>query len=193
MLAANPGVYVKLRRTVVATFGSENNFNPNTPFNLETLKNCTYLQWVIMETLRLFPAGPINVREALRDTVLPVGGGPDGRAPVAVRKGARVQLGTYLTHRRKDIWGDDADEYRPERWDGRRRGWEYTPFSGGPQICVGQGYSMTQVAFAVARIVMRYDQMIPCEASDNLKRSWMTVLTPGAGVKVRLHMAPEAM
>lgn len=136
MLAANPAIYRTLREAVVAKFGTEG--NRLEPFTLETLKSCAYLQWVILETLRLFPAGPINVRVAVRDTVLPVGGGPDGKSPVAVRKGARVQLGTYYTHRRKDLWGEDADEYRPERWSGRRKGWDYTPFSGGPQVCIGR-------------------------------------------------------
>lgn len=187
MLAADPAVYRKLRAEVLATFGDET--HKVADFTLETLKQCTYLNHCILETLRLFPAGPINVREAVRDTVLPVGGGPDGKGPVAVAKGARVQLGTYLTHRRKDIWGDDADRFRPGRWEGRRRGWEFTPFSGGPQICVGQGYSMTQVSFAVARIAMRYDQITPSPDSNNQKRNWMTVLTPGDGVKVKLHVA----
>lgn len=136
MLAAHPEEYRKLREAVMEKFGTEK--NRLEPFNLETLKSCEYLQWVIQETLRLFPAGPINVREAVRDTVLPVGGGPDGKGPVAVRKGARVQIGTYYTHRRKDLWGEDADEFRPDRWRGRRKGWDFTPFSGGPQVCVGR-------------------------------------------------------
>jgi len=41
-------------------------------------------------------------------------------------------------HRRRDIWGQDAAKFRPERWDGRRPGWEYLPFNGGPRICIGQ-------------------------------------------------------
>ncbi|KAI0386468.1 cytochrome P450 [Hypomontagnella monticulosa] len=191
MLAAHPDVYRKLRAAVVEKFGTET--DRREPFTLETVKGCEYLQWVIQETLRLFPAGPINVREAIRDTVLPVGGGPDGKGPVAVRKGARVQLGTYYTHRRKDLWGEDANEYRPERWNGRRKGWDFTPFSGGPQICVGQGYSVTQVSYAIARFVMHFDKIEPSPGSNNAKRSWMTVLTPGDGVKVRMHLAPDAI
>ncbi|KAI1073389.1 cytochrome P450 [Whalleya microplaca] len=191
MLAAHPDVYAKLRQAIIAKFGTER--NRLELFTLETLKSCDYLQWVIQETLRLFPAGPINVRVAIRDTVLPVGGGPDGKGPVAVRKGARVQLGTYYTHRRRDLWGDDANEFRPERWRGRRKGWDWTPFSGGPQICIGQGYSMTQVSYAIARIVMHFDKMEPSPGSNNAKKTWMTVLTPGDGVIVRMHIAPDAI
>jgi len=94
MLAAHPEKYGKLRAEVVAKFGTEEHRLEE--FNLETLKSCMYLQYCFQEVLRLFPAGPINVRVAVRDTVLPVGGGPDGKDPVAVKKGARVQMGTYL-------------------------------------------------------------------------------------------------
>jgi cytochrome P450 len=97
MLAARPEIYERLRKEILAVFGHEEETRSADCFTLETLKSCTYLQWCLNETLRLFPAGPINVREAVRDTVLPVGGGPDGMGPVAVAKGSRVQLGTYLT------------------------------------------------------------------------------------------------
>lgn len=99
MLAARPDSWARLRREVIAVFGTEEEVVGQEPdhFTLERLKTCSYLQWCLNETFRLFPAGPINVREAVRDTILPVGGGPDGKSPVAVQKGARVQLGTYLT------------------------------------------------------------------------------------------------
>lgn len=96
MLAARPETYARLREEVVTVFGREDEPRAADHFTLETLKSCSYLQWCLNETLRLFPAGPINVREAVCDTILPVGGGPDGKGPVAVAKGARVQLGTYL-------------------------------------------------------------------------------------------------
>lgn len=96
MLAARPETYARLRKEVVTVFGRDEELRAADHFTLETLKSCSYLQWCLNETLRLFPAGPINVREAVRDTILPVGGGPDGKGPVAVAKGARVQLGTYL-------------------------------------------------------------------------------------------------
>jgi len=69
---------------------------------------------------------------------LPVGGGEDGTEPVAVKKGQVVAFCVYGMHRRKDIWGDDADQFKPERWDGRKMDWSYLPFSGGPRICLGR-------------------------------------------------------
>lgn len=82
---------------------------------------------------------PVNFRMANKNTVLPLGGGPDGRSPMFVEKNMKVVYSVYALHRRKDIYGEDADEFRPERWgEGKSRGWEYLPFNGGPRICPGR-------------------------------------------------------
>lgn len=63
----------------------------------------------------------------MRDTVLPTGGGPDGSSPVLVRKDTIVHFSTYALHRRKDLWGDDAEEFRPERWNFEKQTWVRNP------------------------------------------------------------------
>ena len=68
--------------------------------------------------LRLYPSVPINSRSAIKTTTLPVGGGPDGKAPVLVPAGTPVGYCVYVMHRRKDLYGEDAEEFRPERWEG---------------------------------------------------------------------------
>ena len=91
--------------------------------------------------LRLYPSVPVNSREATKLTILPVGGGPDGKSPVLVRPGQAVGYSVYAMHRRKDIYGEDADQFRPERWEDESLsniGWGYLPFNGGPRICLGR-------------------------------------------------------
>lgn len=73
--------------------------------------------------LRLYPPVPNNRRVAVRDTVLPRGGGPDGDSPVFVSKGSLVLYSVYAMHRRVDLFGPDAVEFRPERWDTTRCSW----------------------------------------------------------------------
>jgi cytochrome P450 len=85
------------------------------------------------ETLRLFPTVPINSRRSVKDTTLPRGGGSDGLSPVFVPKDTEVNYSVYATHRNKAIWGPDAEKFIPERWDGRKTGFEYLPFNGGPR------------------------------------------------------------
>lgn len=92
--------------------------------------------WIV---LRLQPPVPVNFRVATKDTSLPVGGGPDGRSPVYVKKGMMVSYNVFAMHRRADLWGRDAKIFRPERWEeNAKHGWEYLPFNGGPRICLGR-------------------------------------------------------
>jgi len=70
--------------------------------------------------LRLFPPLSTNSRACNKDTVLPRGGGPDGKQPILIPKGTQVRYSSYRLHRRKDIYGLDADEFRPERWENLR-------------------------------------------------------------------------
>jgi cytochrome P450 len=67
--------------------------------------------------LRLYPSLPANMRTAVQDTILPVGGGPDGSSPVFVEKGQLVIFNYFAMHRRQDIFGADAGVFRPERWE----------------------------------------------------------------------------
>jgi cytochrome P450 len=68
------------------------------------------------------------------DTTLPLGGGPDGKSPIFVPKGQMVIYQVYVMHRRTDLYGEDAQEFKPERWENLRPGWQYLPFNGGPRI-----------------------------------------------------------
>lgn len=90
--------------------------------------------------LRLYPPIPINIRFTKRTTCLPRGGGPDGRSPILIKRGLGVGFVPYYLHRRKDIYGEDAREYRPERWEDPKLaelGSAYVPFHGGPRLCLG--------------------------------------------------------
>lgn len=69
-------------------------------------------------------------------------------------------------HRRKDLWGPDADEFVPERWDGLRPGWEYLPFNGGPRICIGQQLALTEAGYVTVRLLQCFRQMESLDTSD---------------------------
>jgi cytochrome P450 len=81
----------------------------------DNLRLCTTLQYAIYETLRKYPALPNISRNAIQDTVLPRGGGPDGSCPIVVPKGAPVTCCLYLMHWREQEWGSDPEAFRPER------------------------------------------------------------------------------
>ncbi|KAL4958886.1 cytochrome P450 [Aspergillus stella-maris] len=164
MLAKHPEVWAKLREEVATLGGRAPTY--------EQLRDIKYLRWCLNETLRLFPVVPINSRTAIRDTVLPVGGGPDGQSPVFVPKGTIVGYSTFAMHRREDFFGPDSEEFRPERWADLRPGWEYLPFNGGPRICVGQQYALTEAGYVTTRLAQRYSTL---ESRDS--EPWVEKLT----------------
>lgn len=83
----------------------------------------THSNIILHEALRLRPVVPANTREAVRDTVLPLDGGPDGQSPMFVKKGTHVYYSVYSMHRREECFGPNTEEYRPERWETIRPGW----------------------------------------------------------------------
>lgn len=89
---------------------------------------------------RLYAIVPVNVRMATKTTALPRGGGPDGLSPVLIPKGMGIGFSPYHMHRDRDTYGVDANEFRPERWEGDKMkniGLAFMPFHGGPRICLG--------------------------------------------------------
>lgn len=110
-----------------------------------------------MKALRLYPVVPINVRMASKDTHLPLGGGPDGKSPLHVHKGEDIMYSVYTMHRLPETFGPDAEEFRPERWEKTRPGWGYLPFNGGPRICIGQQFALTEAAYTIVRILQEFE------------------------------------
>ena len=151
----HPAVLEKVREEIGVIVGHE------TDFDRDDLQKMEYLTMVLKESkdlddkgvtcadllaaLRLFPPVPVNTRTALRTTFLPTGGGKDESAPVLVPKGRAVAYSVYSLHRRADLYGKDAEDFRPERWqeelglfrDETTTHWGYLPFNGGPRQCLG--------------------------------------------------------
>ncbi|MCJ1292478.1 hypothetical protein MMC34_004029 [Xylographa carneopallida] len=185
-LARHPDVYARLRYTVLAAFGSYTDTSQLTYVNL---KNCTYLQHCLNEVLRLYPVVPVNSRRAVRDTTLPRGGGPDGMSKIFVRKDEQVDYSVHVMHHRRDLWGEDVEEFRPERWVGRKPGWEYLPFNGGPRICLGQQFALTEASYVTVRLLQRFDALHNWDPEPVTKHNLTLTSCSGTGVKVRLHEA----
>ena len=154
-LAHYPRIYAKLRSEVLRAVGSRG----RAP-TYEDLKNMPYLTHTLNETLRLYPAVPYNLRAALQDTALP--SGRAGQPDIALLEGDVVVYSTLAMQRRRDLYpstdgvmtgkGEDgfADPavFCPERWGSwTPKPWTYVPFNGGPRICVGQNFAMTEMAF----------------------------------------------
>ena len=119
VLGKRPDLWQKLKKEVDELNGERPTYT--------SIKEMKFLRYLLNESLRLMPVVPGNSRQAIRDTVLPLGGGPEGRSPVLVKKGQVVGYTVWSMHRRTDFYGEDALEFKPERWENLRPGWEYLP------------------------------------------------------------------
>ncbi|RMZ78908.1 hypothetical protein DV737_g3692, partial [Chaetothyriales sp. CBS 132003] len=182
LLARHSDYYTKMHRTVVDAFGPYSSDTSSITF--ESLKSCQPLQHLLSEVLRLHPVVPENSRRAVRDTTLPRGGGPDGLSPIYIRKGEEVLYNVHVMHHRKDLWGDDASEFRPERWVGFKAGWEYLPFNGGPRICLGQQFALTEAGYVVSRILQKYDKIENLDPEKVVRHQYTQTTAPPRSPRV---------
>ncbi|KAI9671617.1 MAG: Hsp70 protein that interacts with Zuo1p [Trizodia sp. TS-e1964] len=182
-LARNPSILAKLRDEILLTVG------PDRHPTYADLKGMKFLKHTINETLRIYPVIPYNMRVALHDTTLPRGGGPDGLQPMGVLKDTPIGYATINMQRRKDLYPfDDVEIFNPERWNSwTPKSWTYIPFNGGPRICVGQQFALTEMAYTIVRILQRYEAIdLIANHPDQIIKAEI-VLQPGAGVHVKFR------
>ncbi|KAF0331025.1 Cytochrome P450 52A13 [Colletotrichum siamense] len=188
-LSRYPATFAKLRNEVLSAVG------PKKQPTYEDLKNMKYLTNCLNETLRLYPAVPFNVRSALTTTTLPgQNGGPD----IAVLEGDSVVYSTLAMQRRRDLYPEvsetfaDPAIYSPERWENwTPKPWQYVPFNGGPRICVGQNFAMTEMAYTLVLFLQKYDRL---EYRGNWSEQVLKaeiVGAPGHGVPIALREAVD--
>ncbi|KVI06601.1 cytochrome P450 CYP82D47-like [Cynara cardunculus var. scolymus] len=118
------------------------------------LKNLVYLDAIIKETLRLYPAGPLSVpHESMEDCV--VGG-------YNIPKGTRLLVNLWKLHRDPNIWSDPS-EVRPERFlashkdiDVKGKHFELLPFGSGRRMCPGIFFSLQALRLTLASLIQQF-------------------------------------
>jgi cytochrome P450 len=146
--------------------------------------------------LRVYPPVPLNNRTAKNTTILPVGGGPQGTDPILVRRGELVLFSQYVNSRVKSIYGQDANDFRPDRWESDQLtniGWAYFPFSGGPRRCLGEDFALMEISYTIVRLIqvttsitLPEDELIGVIGLE--KQRLTLVLAPADGCRVRLNL-----
>ncbi|KAI5846839.1 cytochrome P450 [Tricharina praecox] len=187
-LSRHPAVQNKLRAAIAATVGVGASAKIPTQ---EELRSITYLKWVLNEVLRCYPPLHANTRCARVPTTLPYGGGLDGNSPISLMPNEKVVYSSFCLQRRKDLYGEDADEFRPERWGEekiRKIGWAYIPFNGGPRTCLGQQLALTHASYFLTRLLQTYDVLEEDPEFEGLdiKYDSKINMSSGRGVHVKL-------
>ncbi|VFQ75699.1 unnamed protein product [Cuscuta campestris] len=150
----------------------------------EALEKMQYLHAVLTETLRLYPAVPVDPKISLSDDTL-----PDG---FSVKKGDMVSYQPYAMGRMQFIWGEDAPDFKPERWldqNGHFRPespFKFTAFQAGPRICLGKEFAYRQMKIYSAVLVRFFAFKMADEAAVVNYRTMINLHIDG-GLLLRLR------
>nr|BBD34743.1 putative cytochrome P450 [Eschscholzia californica subsp. californica] len=125
------------------------------------IKNLVYLQAIVKETLRMYPAVPVAPRETIKDCN--IGG-------YKVKEGTRVLMNIWKLHRDPRVWSNPS-EFRPERFldregegskmDFRGQHFEYLPFGSGRRMCPGINFASQILHMTLARLLQGFDLSSP--------------------------------
>jgi cytochrome P450 len=123
--------------------------NGRTP-RFEDLPSLPYTERVVKEAMRLYPPVWALVRTAIE--TCEIGGYP-------VPAGATVMMSPWVMHRDPRYY-DEPDRFNPDRWLDERTAsapkFAYFPFGGGPRMCIGASFAVTEAALVLATIAQRY-------------------------------------
>ncbi|HTX90407.1 MAG TPA: cytochrome P450 [Anaerolineales bacterium] len=172
LLAGHPEIAGKLRTEVdVVLQGRRPVF--------EDLPNLKYTRMVIDEVLRLYPSVWAIARTPIQ---------PDEVGGYRLDPGVNVAITPYITHRHPAFW-DNPEEFDPERFSPERSAgrhpFAYFPFGGGPRLCIGNNFALTEATLILAMITQRYElELLP---DQKIVMQPVVTLRPRDGIRMRVH------
>ncbi|MFQ5656411.1 MAG: cytochrome P450, partial [Candidatus Methylomirabilales bacterium] len=175
LLLKHPGVEQQLQTELATVLGGR------VPTS-QDLPKLTYTRMVIDEAMRLYPPTWITARTPIQDDE--IGG-------YHIPANSVVLLSPYVTHRHPAFWEEpdvfDPTRFTPGRVAGRSR-YAYFPFGGGPRMCMGKGFALTEALLIVAMVAQAYRlHLVP---GHPIGPQPMIALRPRHGVLVTLEERP---
>ncbi|KAI9143239.1 cytochrome P450 [Paraphysoderma sedebokerense] len=171
LLTQNPRVMQKFREEIT-------NVTPDSYPSYESWKDLKYGQFVFSEALRLYPSVPKNVKHAKEDCVF-----PDG---TKVCKGDGIVWSPYAMGRLEEIWGPDAREFKPERWEAGHPGqFKYPVFNAGPRVCLGMQMAQIEGVSCLTELLKRFDFELVQDPKKITYAPALTLMMKG-GLEVRV-------
>ncbi|KAI6783632.1 cytochrome p450 oxidoreductase [Emericellopsis cladophorae] len=168
-LIKNPDCLLRLR-VEIDEFQSRGQLSGYPSFK-ET-QQMTYLQATIKEALRMHPATGLPLERVVPRDGIEIAG-------QYFPKGAIVGINTWVEHRNSTYFGQDADQFRPERWLIKdtealsHMNQHWIPFGLGSRTCIGRHISMLEITKVIPRIVRDFDfELVSSEAGK--EATWST-------------------
>ncbi|KAI5468140.1 cytochrome P450 [Mariannaea sp. PMI_226] len=153
-----PGVLSKLQQEIDSAVPGDEAVP-----SYEQVKKLPYLGMAINETLRFHSPSGIGLPREV----------PPNSRGVTIHghyfgPGTVLSVPTYTIHHSKEIWGSDADEFRPERWENvtEEQKVAFIPFSHGPRSCVGRNVAEMQMRLIAATWIKRYGVILRQEVME---------------------------
>ncbi|CBX95262.1 similar to cytochrome P450 benzoate 4-monooxygenase [Plenodomus lingam JN3] len=144
----NPHVVRKLQEELDAALP-----DGNTVPSFAQVKDLKYVDAVIKETMRIHSTSSMGLPR-----VVPPGPGIT-LCGHHFPQGTVLSVPSYTIHHSTEIWGPDAEEFRPERWEKitEQQKAAFVPFSYGPRSCVGRNVAEMELALTVSTVFRRYE------------------------------------
>jgi cytochrome P450 len=173
LLAQHPAAGDAVREEVLGTLGQR------APTSAD-LARLPLLRGAFAESLRLYPPAWVISRKAIAADVV---------RGYAVPAGALVVVSTYVLHRRAASW-ETPERFLPSRFVGEseHHRFSYLPFGGGPRVCIGNEFALTEAALVLARVIQRMRLSLSSEASPQVDA--LVTLRPRGGLWVRARLDP---
>jgi cytochrome P450 len=144
LLGQHRDVAARLRAEIDTALGGR-------PPTLDDLPRLLYVRMVLEEAMRLYPPVWVVDRNTVADDV--VGG-------YRIRAGTLVMLSQYVTHRHPEFWPDperfDPERFAPAAAKTRPR-YAYFPFAGGPRMCIGAQFAITEATLILACLASSFE------------------------------------
>lgn len=171
LLAQHPEVEGRVLAEVDAVLGGR-------PATFDDVPRLRYTEMVVRESMRLYPASAFLFgRQAVEDVAL---GG------YTIPRGSWVFISPYIVHRDPRFFQDplrfDPERFAPGRIDAIPP-YAYLPFGGGPRICIGNHFAITEIVLLAATVLQRFRVLLE---QKNVKPELEIVLRPKGGLPMRL-------
>ena len=110
---------------------------------------------------------------------------------IGILRDTPVGYSVLCMQRREDLFPPaspdfpDVQTYCPERWEKwTPKPWTWIPFNGGPRICIGQQFALTEMGYTIVRFLQKYEAISQYWQPEDRKLKTEIVISPSDGVKV---------